>query len=125
MENGRMSKYINALEAVKAHRFKDAFELYCSLFLPLGKRSREFLAFYRYQLSCYLSEKKSYCLGLGEGDMISDLIGMTYDEVVDSIENSDIPVTYSGRINILESVEIPFPCQKETKVDEPGKCVAK
>lgn len=57
--------------------------------------------------------------------MISDLIGMTYDEVVDSIENSDIPVTYSGRINILESVEIPFPCQKETKADEPGKCVAK
>lgn len=115
MENARMSKYINALEAVKAHRLRDAFELYISLFLPLSHKSREFLSFFRYQFSTYLSEKKNYSLGLGEGDMISDLIEMTYDEVVDEIESSDIPITQSGRINILESVEIVFPCQKETK----------
>ncbi len=120
-----MSMYKDALKAVEAHRLKDAFEIYCSLFLPLGKRSIEFLSFFRYQLSTYLAEKNNYSLSLPEGDMVSDLIEMVYDETIDNIEESQIPISDDGRINILESVEIVFPCQKETHKDKKALLVAK
>ncbi len=120
-----MGVYISALKAVKANRLKEAFELYCSVFTPLGRKTKEFLSFYRYQLASYLVEKSSYQLGLGEGDMVSDLIESVYDETVRDIEESDIPVSQDGRINILESVEIIFPCQKETERREKKHCVAK
>lgn len=114
MEKRRLNMYRDAVEAVKAHRFKDAFELYCSLFLPLTHKTTEFRCFYRYQLATYLTEKKNYSLSLPEGDMVSDLIEMVYDETICAVENSDIPISDDGRINILESIEITFPCQKET-----------
>ena len=120
-----MSMYIDAMEAVKAHRLKDAFELYCSIFLPIGQRSIEFLSFFRYQLSTYLAKKNNYSLSLPEGDMVSDLIEMVYDETIDNIEESQIPISDDGRINILESVEIVFPCQKETHRDKKVLLVAK
>ncbi len=125
MENGRRDVYVSALKAVKANRLKEAFELYCSIFTPLGHKTKEFLAFYRYQLATYLVEKRNYQLGLGEGDMVSDLIESVYDETVKDIEDSEIPISRDGRINILESVEIVFPCQNETERSEKKSCVAK
>lgn len=125
MEKGRKDKYLSAIEAVKANRLKDAFELYCSLFFPLGHPGLEFLSFYRYQLATYLSRKSTYTLALPEGDMVSDLIGMTYDEVVDEMDHSDIPISNVGRINILESVKIVFPCQNDTDLRKRAKSVAK
>lgn len=125
MDNGRKDKYENAIAAVKANRLKDAFELYCSLFFPLGHKGMEFLLFYRYQLATYLSKKRTYTLALPEGDMVSDLIEMTYDEVVEEMDNSDIPISEVGRINILEGVDIVFPCQNDTTSTNKLKRVAK
>ncbi len=109
MDNARTQRYRDAVSAARSHRLKEAFELYVSLFFPSCHRTKEFTAFYRYQMATYLTEKKNYLLSLCEGDMVSSLIGMVYDETVDAIEHSDIPVSDSGRMNILESVEIVFP----------------
>lgn len=124
MDRIRKEKYENAVTAVKAHRIREAFELYVSLFLPKGMRSREFLSFYRLQMASYLVLKKSVMLSIPEGDMVTDLIETVYDETVKAIEKSEIPVSPDGRMNILESVEIVFPCQKDTEVRQNRKCVA-
>ncbi len=124
MDRNRKEKYENAVTAVKAHRIREAFELYVSLFLPKGMRSREFLAFYRFQMASYLSLKKSVLLSIAEGDMVSDLIETVYEETVKAIDESQIPVSPAGRMNILESVEIIFPCQKDTEVRRHRRCVA-
>lgn len=125
MEKGRKDKYMNAIKAVKANRLSDAFELYCSLFFPMGHSGLEFILFYRYQLASYLAKKSTYTLALPEGDMVSDLIEMTYDEVVQEMDNSDIPISHDGRINILESVNIVFPCQNDTSLKKTHSCVSK
>lgn len=124
MDRVRKEKYENAVTAVKAHRIREAFELYVSLFLPKGMRSREFLSFYRLQMASYLVLKKSVLLSIPEGDMVSDLIETVYDETVKAIEKSEIPVSPDGRMNILESVEIVFPCQKDTEERRNRRCVA-
>lgn len=124
MDRKRKEKYENAVTAVKAHRIKEAFELYVSLFLPKEMRSREFLAFYRLQMASYLVLKKSVFLSIAEGDMVSDLIESVYDETVKAIDNSDIPVSSDGRMNILQSVEIVFPCQKDTEKGRKRRCVS-
>ena len=115
MDNARIKRYRDAVSAARSHRLKEAFELYVSLFFPSCHKTKEFTAFYRYQMATYLTEKKNYLLSLCEGDMVSSLIGMVYDETVEQIENSDIPVSDSGRINILESVEIAFPVSRKSK----------
>lgn len=109
MDSTRISRYRDALRAARSHRLREAFELYVSLFLPSSPRTKEFTAFYRYQMATYLTEKKNYLMSIPEGDMVSSLIEMVYDEAVEAIESSDIPVSRSGRLNILESVEIVFP----------------
>ncbi len=124
MDRIRKEKYESAVMAVKAHRIREAFELYVSLFLPEGMRSSEFLAFYRLQMASYLVLKKSVLLSIAEGDMVSDLIETVYDETVKAIEKSDIPVSPDGRMNILESVEIVFPCQRDTEERRKRRCVA-
>ena len=125
MDVMRKEKYENAIRAVKAHRIREAFELYVSLFLPSCHRTKEFVSFYRTQMASYLILKKNYRLALSEGDMVSDLIEMVYDETVTAIEKSDIPVSADGRMNILSSVEIVFPCQMDTGITSSRKCVAK
>ena len=115
MDLGRIERYKKALECVRHHQLRDAFELYYSVFLPQRMKSTvEFNTFYRYQLSSYLEKKRNYILALAEGDMVSDLIEMTYSSVISDIEKSDIKISYKGRINILESVEIIFPCHCAT-----------
>ncbi len=123
MEKARITRYMDALSAARSHRLSDAFEIYCSLFLPRCRSGseREFTFFFRYQLSLYLEEKKNFFLSLPEGDMISSLIETVYDDTVLAIENSDIPVSSDGRINILENVEIVFPFSGKRKK---GSCVA-
>lgn len=125
MDMVRKEQYENAMRAVKAHRIREAFELYVSLFLPSCHRTKEFVSFYRTQMASYLILKKSYRLALSEGDMVSDLIEMVYDDTVRAIENSEIPLSPDGRMNILSSVEIVFPCQMDTGISESRKCVAK
>ncbi len=125
MDMVRKEQYENAMRAVKAHRIREAFELYVSLFLPSCHRTKEFVSFYRTQMASYLILKKSCRLALSEGDMVSDLIEMVYDDTVRAIENSEIPLSPDGRMNILSSVEIVFPCQMDTGISESRKCVAK
>lgn len=57
--------------------------------------------------------------------MISDLIEMTYADITKEIEDSDIKVSQSGRINILESIEIVFPCQSGPKTNSLKLCASK
>lgn len=125
MKNERREKYEDAIRAVKAHRMSEAFEIYVSLFLPRCHRTKEFLSFFRFQMASYLVVKRSFLVALSEGDMIADLIGMAYDEALENIERSEIPVTGEGRMNILESVEIVFPCQMDTEISKERKSVAK
>lgn len=126
MENGRVDRCKEAIECISHNKLKDAFEIYCSLFFPKSlEKSSEFKAFFRFQLAQYLCQKPNYTLALCEGDMISDLIEMTYADITKEIEDSDIKVSQSGRINILESIEIVFPCQSETKINSLKLCASK
>lgn len=99
----------------------DLFEDYASKFLPrLGSKcpsSEEFRAFFRYQLATYLCMKKNYILATAEGDMVSDLILDSYEEVEKRIENSDYPISQEGRTNILMNTKIFFPCQYDSESD--------
>ncbi len=124
MERTRKEKIETAVNAAKRHRIREAFELYVSLFLPKEGRSREFVSFYRFQMASYLVLKKNVVLSLAEGDMVSDLIETVYDETVRAMDESDIPISMDGRMNILESVEIVFPCQMDTERAEKKRCVA-
>lgn len=125
MKTDRREKCENASRLIRAHRIREAFDLYISLFMPHCHKTKEFLSFYRFQMASYLALKKNCFLALSEGDMVSDLIEMVYDETVKSIEESEIPLTPSGRMNILESVEIIFPCQMDTDNAVECKSVAK
>lgn len=111
----RTIKYKEAIELSRMHRFKDAFDAYVQVFFPYNIKTTEFFAFYRYQLSQYLCMKNNFLLALSEGDMISDLILSEYKRIIDDIKSSDIPISQNGRITILESVSIVFPCQNDTK----------
>ena len=99
----------------------DLFDSYVSIFLPrLGMkcpRSDEFRAFFRYQLAKYLAEKPNYYLSRPEGDMVSDLILSSYEEIEKSIDDSEIPISREGRVNILLSTKIIFPWHNDTECD--------
>lgn len=121
MENrcGTIDYYKEAVECSRQMRLKDAFEDYCKVFFtrlnPSCCINREFQQFFRFQLANYLAEKNNYFLGIPEGDMVSDLIQMTYDEFLEEIESSQIPVSRQGRLNMLSHIHIVFPCQFETE----------
>ena len=99
----------------------DLFDSYVSIFMPrLGMkcpRSDEFRAFFRYQLAQYLAEKPNYHLSRPEGDMVSDLILSSYEEIEKSIDDSEIPISREGRVNILLSAKIIFPWHNDTECD--------
>ena len=80
-------------------------------------RSDEFRAFFRYQLAQYLAEKPNYRLSRPEGDMVSDLILSSYEEIEKSIDDSEIPISREGRVNILLSAKIIFPWHNDTECD--------
>ena len=98
----------------------EIFEGYASVFLPrLGSKCpkcEEFRAFFRYQLASYLALKPGYSLALPEGDMVSDLILETYEEFEEDVEESQIPVSQEGRVNMLLNIKIHFPCQNDTDI---------
>ena len=99
----------------------DLFDSYVSIFLPrLGMkcpRSDEFRAFFRYQLAKYLAEKPNYYLSRPEGDMVSDLILSSYEEIEKSIDDSEIPISREGRVNIINNKKIIFPWHNDTECD--------
>lgn len=118
MNKGALAKKNTSLAIEGGRILKDIFESYASLFLPrLGTKcpkSEEFKAFFRYQLATYLSLKNNYSLQLAEGDMVSDLILDTYEEFEEDVESSDISISNEGRINMLLSIKIQFPCQNDS-----------
>ncbi|MBQ0072185.1 MAG: hypothetical protein KBS81_10100 [Spirochaetales bacterium] len=106
--------YQEAVEYTRCNRLMDAFEDYCKVFFPPilehDWNRLEFTAFFRYQLATYLSKKNNYFLGLPEGDMITDLILMYYNEFLEEVSESQIPLSKEGRRRLLSNVKIIFPC---------------
>lgn len=121
--------YKRAIDRAMSNMIGEAFDDYIKAFLPRLSTSRkaekEFIAFYRYQLSEYLCSKNNYLLSLAEGDMISDLILDTYDEFMEEIASSPFRLTRSGIINLLSEVEIIFPSHNETEYDDELLIVSK
>ena len=111
--------YNRAVEKAKSEKYREAFELYVASFIErlssIRKREEEFRLFYRYQMAKYLQKKKKYLVSLAEGDMISDLIVSSYDEFIEGVEASAIPLTDQGRRNLLVELKIEYPCQIETE----------
>ena len=94
-----------------------AFESYVDAFLSRlsgADLTLEFVSFYRYQLYSYLKAKPVFILSLPEGDMISDLILQSYEDFLKAVDGSPFNITGEGRVNLLESVRIPFPWQSDT-----------
>ena len=107
---------------------QELFEHYASIFLPrLGSKcpgGEEFRAFFRYQLASYLALKRAYTLALPEGDMVSDLILETYEEFEEDVDESDIPISNEGRVNMLLNIKIQFPCQNDSEMLLEGEGVS-
>ena len=49
--------------------------------------------------------------------MVSDLILSSYEEIEKSIDDSEIPISREGRVNILLSAKIIFPWHNDTECD--------
>ena len=121
MERNALAKSVSSKGEAGGKILKDIFEGYASIFLPrLGNKCpkcEEFRAFFRYQLAKYLAEKPNYYLSRPEGDMVSDLILSSYEEIEKSIDDSEIPISREGRVNILLSAKIIFPWHNDTECD--------
>lgn len=109
--------YKRANDMSREGRFEEAIDCYCDAFLNRLDSlcdSLEFLLFYKLQIVRYFSVKKRCFLSLPEGDMVSDLIKSSYDEIVDDLDASPFSVTPKGRERILENAKIVFPVQNDS-----------
>ncbi len=115
---GSVKLYSKAREMMEKGMIEEAFDLYCDAFLSrLGEIGREceFSLFYRLQMAKYFSCKKNVFISLAEGDMVSDLIKGSYNQFISSLKESPFCRTASGRLRLLENLEIIFPVQNDTE----------
>lgn len=115
---GSVKTFAKARELMEKGMMEEAFDLYCDAFL--GRISdpccgKEFPLFFRLQMARYFCAKKNTFISLAEGDMVSDLIKCCYDQFISSFTGNPFCKTPSGRMRLLENLEIVFPVQNDTE----------
>ena len=107
---------------------KNAITEYCEVFLtrldPLLS-DIDFILFYRRQMENYFNIKKNLFISLPEGDMVTDLIRMTYDDFMQDWSESPFKKSKKGRERLLSSIKIIFPVQNDTLLDDERVAVSK
>ena len=99
---------------------KNAITEYCEAFLlrldPFLSDC-DFIMFYRDQMEKYFAVKTNLYISLPEGDMVTDLIRMTYDDFMAEWEESPFRKSEKGRARLLSNIKIVFPVQNDTVED--------
>lgn len=107
--------YERAKDAIYLNDRKRAVELFSNAFYLRSTSDDEldieYHDFFVYQFSTYLVGKKRIKVSLPEGDMISDLIRVAYDEFQEQILDSPFNIGEENLWNLLTNVKIDFPFQ--------------
>ena len=105
--------YTLGLEELTSGKIEKAFNLLSSAFLfRLSDLSPtlEFVLYFRYQFARYLSLKNNHYISFPEGDMVSDMIRDSYNEVCMELESGDLEYTEDERVFILSRSGPDFLC---------------